>query len=293
MLIEPENSMISISRQCELLDFPRSSYYYRSAQDSGCNLLLMRLIDEQFTKAPFYGVRRMTEWLRRHGHQVNPKRVRRLMRMMGIEAVYPKPRLSKASKEHKIYPYLLKGLAIDRPNHVWSTDITFIRTLHGFAYLVAIMDWYSRYVLSWELSNTLEADFCVRALRNALAQYGCPEIFNSDQGSQFTSQEFTSILLENEIKISMDGRGRVYDNIFIERLWRTVKYEEVYLREYRTVSESRFHLNAYFYFYNTERLHESLNYRTPYEVYYDKEPMNILTKRASYQMHLKQPCFLS
>jgi putative transposase len=227
MLIEPKGSGISISRQCELLDLPRSSYYYRSAQENEYNLLLMRLIDEQFTKTPFYGVRRMTEWLRRYGHQVNPKRVRRLMRIMGIEAVYPKPRLSKASKEHKIYPYLLKGLAIERPNHVWSTDITFIRTLHGFAYLVAIMDWHSRYVLSWELSNTLEADFCVRALRNAVAQYGCPEIFNSDQGAQFTSQEFTSILLENEIKISMDGRGCVYDNIFVERLWRTVKYEEV------------------------------------------------------------------
>ena len=293
MLIEPENSVISIFRQCELLDLPRSSYYYRSVQENGINLLLMRLIDEQFTKTPFYGVRRMAAWLQRHGHQINHKRVRRLMRIMGIEAVYPKPRLSRASKEHRTYPYLLKGLTIDHPNQVWSTDITFIRTLHGFAYLVAIMDWYSRYVLSWELSNTLEADFCVRALQHALAQYGGPEIFNSDQGAQFTSQEFTGILSKNEIKISMDGRGRVYDNIFIERLWRTVKYEEVYLREYRTVSESRFHLNAYFHFYNTERLHESLNYRTPYELYYDIEPINLLTKQASYQMHLKQPYFLS
>jgi len=293
MHIEPGNAMISISRQCDLLDLPRSSYYYHPAQDNGYNLHLMRLIDEQYTQTPFYGVPRMTAWLRRQGYHVNPKRVRRLMHIMGIEAIYPKPRLSKASKEHSKYPYLLKGLTIDHPNQVWSADITYVRTLHGFAYLVVIMDWYSRYVLSWELSNTLEADFCVRALQNALAQHGCPKIFNSDQGAQFTSEEFISVLLENEIKISMDGRGRVYDNIFVERLWRTVKYEEVYLRDYRTVSESHFNLNAYFTFYNTERLHESLDYRTPHEVYYDKEPLIPLINQASYQMHLNQPCFLS
>ncbi|MCJ7776493.1 MAG: IS3 family transposase, partial [Desulfobulbaceae bacterium] len=244
MLIETENSMIPVYRQCDLLDLARSSYYYRSDRDDSYNVMLMNLLDEQYTRTPFYGVPKMTAWLRRQGHQINPKRIRRLMRLMGIEAIYPKPRLSKAHKEHVKYPYLLRGLTIAHPNQVWCTDITYIRMLHGFVYLVVIMDWFSRYVLSWELSTTLETGFCTDALQEAL-EHACPEIFNSDQGIQFTSQEFTSILLNDEIKISMDGRGRVYDNIFVERLWRTVKYEEVYLHDYRTVSEARSLLSIY------------------------------------------------
>jgi len=254
--------------------------------------MLMNLLDEQCTRTPFYGVPKMTAWLRRQCHQINPKRIRRLMRLMGIEAIYPKPRLSKSHKEHIKYSYLLRGLTIDHPNQVWCVDITYIRMLHGFVYLVAIMDWFSRYVLSWKLSTTLETAFCTDALQEAL-EHACPEIFNSDQGIQFTSQEFTSILLNDGIKISMDGRGRFYDNIFVERLWRTVKYEEVYLHDYQTVSEARSLLSIYFNFYNTERLHETLGYLTPYEVYYDKEPLIPITRQASYSMHLKQPCFLS
>ena len=254
--------------------------------------MLMNLLDEQYTRTPFYGVPKMTACFRRQGHQINPKRIRRLMRLMGIEAIYPKPRLSKAHKEHIKYPYLLRGLTIDHSNQVWCVDITYIRMLHGFVYLVAIMDWFSRYVLSWRLSTTLETAFCTEALQEAL-ENARPEIFNSDQGIQFTSQEFTNILLNDGIKISMDGRGRVYDNIFVERLWRTVKYEEVYLHDYRTVPESSSLLSSYFHFYNTERLHEALGYLTPYEVYYDKESVISITKQASYSMHLKQPCFLS
>jgi putative transposase len=291
IMIEPEHPMIPVCRQCELLDVARSSYYYRSNRDDSYNVMLMNLIDEQYIRTPFYGVPKMTAWLRRQGHQINPKRIRRLMRLMGIEAIYPKPRLSISSKEHLKYPYLLRGLTIDHPNQVWCTDITYIRMLHGFVYLVAIMDWFSRYILSWRLSTTLETAFCTDALQEAL-EHACPEIFSSDQGVQFTSQEFTDILLNAGIKISMDGRGRVYDNIFVERLWRTVKYEEVYLHDYRTVSEARSLLSSYFHFYNTERIHEALNYRTPYEVYYDKEHLP-LTDQASYSMHLKQPCFLS
>ena len=292
MLIETENSMIPVYRQCDLLGLARSSYYYRSDRDDSYNVMLMNLLDEQYTRTPFYGVPKMTAWLRRQGHQINPKRIRRLMRLMGIEAIYPKPRLSKSHKEHIKYPYLLRGLTIDHPDQAWCVDITYIRMLHGFVYLVAIMDWFSRYVLSWKLSTTLETAFCTEALQEAL-ENGCPEIFNSDQGIQFTSQEFTSILLNDGIKISMDGRGRFYDNIFVERLWRTVKYEEVYLHDYQTVSEARSLLSLYFHFYNTERLHETLGYLTPYEVYYDKEPLIPITKQASYSMHLKQPCFLS
>jgi len=291
MLIETENSMIPVYRQCKLLDLARSSYYYRSDRDDSYNVMLMNLLDEQYTKTPFYGVPKMTAWLRRQGHQINPKRIRRLMRLMGIEAIYPKPRLSKSHKEHIKYPYLLRGLIIDHPNQAWCVDITYIRMLHGFVYLVAIMDWFSRYVLSWELSTTLETAFCTEALQEAL-EHACPEIFNSDQGIQFTSQEFTDSLLNAGIRISMDGRGRVYDNIFVERLWRTVKYEEVYLHDYRTVSEARSLLSIYFHFYNTERLHETLGYLTPYEVYYDKEPLIPVTRQA-YSMHLKQPYFLS
>jgi len=214
------------------------------------------------------------------------------MRLMGIEAIYPKKRLSQSHKEHMKYPYLLRGLIIDHPDQVWCVDITYIRMLQGFVYLVAIMDWFSRYVLSWKLSTTLETAFCTEALQEALDN-ASPEIFNSDQGVQFTSQEFTSILHSEGIKISMDGHRRVYDNIFVERLWRTVKYEEVYLHDYRTVSEARLLLSSYFHFYNTERIHESLGYLTPHEVYYDEGPLMAETEQASYSMHLKQPCFLS
>ena len=289
-MIDPGNAMIPISRQCELLSLCRSSYYYDSQKDDSYNLSLMNLIDEQFTKSPFYGVERMTAWLRRQGEEVNPKRVRRLMRLMGLEAIYPKPRLSPSNQVHKKYPYLLRNLAIDHPDKVWCTDITYIRMLHGFVYLVAIMDWYSRFVIAWEISTTLDTSFCLSALKQALV-LSKPQIFNTDQGSQFTSLEFTGRLEQEGIRISMDGRGRVYDNIFVERLWRSVKYEEVYLHQYQTVSEARNSLDKYFRFYNMERLHESLGYCTPYEIYV-KEQVKINPVQASTIHHI-QPCFLS
>ena len=264
------NRKISISRQCELLGLRRSSFYYRSERDDRYNEYLMRVIDEQYTRTPFFGVPKMTAWLCRQGHWVNVKRIRRLMRLLGLEAVYPKPRLSKHCPEHKKYPYLLKGLKIDHPDHVWCSDITYIRLLHGYVYLVVIMDWFSRYVLSWDLSITLEKDFCIDALKRALL-ISKPEIFNSDQGPQFTSDDFINALEEINIRISMDGRGRFYDNIFVERLWRSVKYEEVYLHDYRTVLEARDGLGSYFDLYNKERPHDSLNNQTPFEVYYGLE----------------------
>jgi len=227
----------------------------------------MNLIDEQFTKTPFYGVARMTAWFRAVGHLVNAKRVRRLMRLMGLEAIYPKPHTSQSGPDHKIYPYLLKGVTIDCPDQAWCTDISYIRLAHGFVYLVVVMDWYSRYILSWKLSIMLEKEFRLEALERAL-WISKPGIFNSDQGAQFTSDEFTERLEEAGVWISMDGRRRLYDNIFVERFWRTIKYEEVYLHDYRTVQEARQRLAAYFHFYNTERLHESLGYRTPHEVYF-------------------------
>ncbi|GAB6886990.1 hypothetical protein JCM13304A_04880 [Desulfothermus okinawensis JCM 13304] len=288
-MIEPMNTEIPIYRQCELLGLSRSAYYYEPAGESEYNLELMRLIDEQYTKAPFYGSRRMTAWLRHQGYKVNRKRVQRLMRLMGIEAIYPKKRLSVSSNKCKKYPYLLRGLSIKKPDHVWSTDITYIRMSRGFLYLVAIIDWYSRYVLSWELSNTLEVGFCLEALQKALKIFR-PEIFNSDQGSQFTSKEFTGRLEDAGIRISMDGRGRVFDNIFIERLWRTLKYEEVYIHSYETVKEARESLERYFRFYNTERFHESLGYKTPEEIYFGWS--QTINKQAG-AIHLKQPHFLS
>ncbi len=227
----------------------------------------MHLIDAQFTLMPFYGVPRMTEHLKRLGYPVGHKRVRRLMRQMGLQAIYPKPKTSKPHPEHTVYPYLLRGMAITRPNQVWAADITYIRLLRGFAYLVAIMDWFSRYVLAWRLSNTLDTDFCVECLKEALELYGLPEIFNSDQGSQFTSNDFTGALFEQGILISMDGRGRVFDNIFVERLWRSVKYENVYIHGYQAVPEARTGLKQYFELYDFERLHESLDYQTPWEIY--------------------------
>lgn len=234
---------------------------------SDYNQKLMNLIDEQYTKTPFYGSPRLTAWLKRQGYNVNPKRVRRLMRIMGITAIYPGPNLSKRNKAHAIYPYLLKGVEINRINQVWSTDITYIRLKKGFVYLVAIIDWHSRYVLAWELSNTLDADFCVETLKRALEQYGNPEIFNTDQGSQFTSKAFTDVLLARGISISMDSKGRALDNIFVERLWRSVKQERIYLYNYETIPETFAGLVEYFWFYNNERIHQSLDYQTPAEVY--------------------------
>ncbi|MCP3925399.1 MAG: IS3 family transposase [Desulfobacterales bacterium] len=267
--IQPEHPQIPVVRQCELLDFSRSAYYYESRGISDYNKLLMRLIDEEHTKYPFYGVLRLTAWLQRNGHMVNLKRIRRLMRLMDIAAVYPKPKLSKPSKEHEIYPYLLKGVNITRPNQVWCTDITYIRTVHGFVYLVAVMDWFSRYVLSHEISNTMDNRFCINALNKAL-EISKPEIFNSDQGSQFTSNDFTSCLKNNKIAISMDGRGRFYDNIFIERLWRSVKYEKVYLNEYITVKDVVIGIADYFDYYNNQRLHQALGDKYPAELYFKK-----------------------
>jgi putative transposase len=265
--IEPMNPQIAISRQCELLDLSRSSFYYKPEGEDDFNFELMRIIDEEYTRHPFYGARRMAAWLRAHGFSVNRKRVSRLMRLMGITAIYPKPRLSANGPDHKVYPYLLQGMDISQPDQAWCADITYIRLAHGFVYLVVIMDWHSRYVLSWELSTTLDKRFCLDAARQALL-ISKPEIFNTDQGPQFTSEEFTGLLEEEGIRVSMDGRGRIYDNIFLERLWWTVKYEEVYLHEYRTVLEARAHLAEYFRFYNEERLHETLGYRTPHEVYF-------------------------
>jgi len=289
-MIDPGYAMIPLYRQCELLGFARSSYYYEPNRDDGYNLLLMNLIDEQFTKTPFYGVPRMRAWLKIQGHAVNHKRVRRLMRRMGLEAVYPKPHLSRSNQQHNKYPYLLRNLRIDHPDQVWCADITYLRMLHGFAYLVAVMDWYSRFILAWELSTSLDTCFCIAALENAL-EISKPGIFNSDQGCQFTSVEFTNRLEREGIRISMDGRGRVFDNIFVERLWRSVKYEEVYLHQYQTVSEARKRLANYFIFYNRERLHESLGYQTPYQVYVKEQRTTKMVQAST--MHQIQPCFLS
>jgi len=265
-LVEPDNEAISIVRQCELLSLARSSYYWKEAGDSEFNLCLMKLIDEEYTRHPFLGSRKMALWLKGHGLEVNRKRVQCLMRKMGIAAIYQKPNLSRAAKRHKVYPYLLRDVAITRPNHVWSTDITYIRMQSGFIYLTAVIDWYSRYVLSWRLSNSLDADFCIEALEEAL-QISCPEIFNTDQGAQFTSDRFTKVLIDAEIKISMDGKGRAIDNVFVERLWRSVKYEEVYIKNYQNVSEAYCNLKTYFQYYNTQRLHQALGYKAPSEVY--------------------------
>lgn len=278
-MIEPAHEKISISRQCDLIEISRASYYYESTRDDSYNQLIMNLIDEQFTKTPFYGVPRITAWLKIKGHEVNSKRIRRLMRKMGLEAIYPKKKLSKAHPDHKKYPYLLRDIVIDHPDHCWAADITYIRLHQGFVYLVAIMDWHSRYVLAWDIATTLDADFCTWTIERAL-KISRPEIFNSDQGVQFTSIDFTKILAREGVSISMDGRGRVYDNIFVERLWRTVKYEEVYLHQYLTVAEARRSLERYFHFYNTERIHESLGYKTPYEIYV-KERVNLQTKQAA------------
>ena len=267
--MDRDHGDISLRRQCELLGLNRASLYYEPVGESEENLRMMRLIDKQYTRAPFYGSRRMVAWLGTQGCVVNRKRVSRLMEVMGLEAIYPKPKLSQPGEGHKIYPYLLNGVSIDRVNQVWSTDITYIRMAQGFAYLVAVMDWHSRYVLSWSLSVTMELDFCLEALAGALWR-GQPEIFHSDQSSEFTSEKFTSELAARQIRISMDGRGRCMDNIFIERLWRSLKYEEVYLKDYSLVTEAHAGIERWIRFYNHERLHQSLGYRTPAAVYYGR-----------------------
>jgi putative transposase len=264
--VEPEHPEIPIARQCELLDLSRSSYYYRPVAVSAEELTLLRRLDEQYTQTPFYGVRKMTAVLRHEGYAVNPKRVRRLLRTLGLWALVPQPGTSRPAPEHRVYPYLLRGVAIERVNQVWSTDITYIRLRSGFAYLVAVLDWYSRYVLAWALSNSLEVGFCLEVLEAALSQ-GRPEIFNSDQGAQFTSPVFTGRLLGAGVRISMDGRGRALDNVFVERLWRSVKYEEVYPRDYEGMKDAQRGLGEYFPFYNEERPHQALGYRTPAAVY--------------------------
>ena len=269
-MLTTKDDTMSMRKQCQLLDINRSGLYYKNKGESVYNIKLMNRIDEEFTCHPHMGVPSMTAYLRDIGKKCGPKRVRRLMRKMGLEPIYPKPNTSKANKQHKIYPYLLRDVIVDRPNQVWSTDITYIRLRHGFAYLVAIMDWYSRSVLSWRLSNTMDASFCSEALDEALSKYGAPEIFNSDQGAQFTSTEFINRLKNKHISISMDGRGRALDNIFVERLWRTVKYQNVYIKGYETMYQAQEGLSEYFEYYNHERLHQSLGYKRPWNIYIGK-----------------------
>jgi len=266
-MIETKHPGLSVKRQCELLELPRSTYYHRPEPESDENLALMRVIDETYLAYPFFGSRQMTRWLRRQGHTVNRKRVRRLMAAMGLEAIYRRPNLSKAAKKHAIYPYLLRELAVTRPNQVWATDITYILVAGGFVYLCAVIDWHSRYVLAWELSNTLDAAFCVRAVRRAIQLHGVPEIFNTDQGCQFTSAEFTQPLLALGVRLSMDGKGRCLDNVFVERLWRSLKHEEVYLKRYESVVEAHKQIGAYLAFYNDRRPHSAHGQATPHEVY--------------------------
>lgn len=272
--IVKNNPHLSIKRQCQLISFPRSNYYrasYGIHNESDETLKLMNLIEDEYTRHPFYGTRKIRDYLRRQGYKVNRKRVQRLMRVMGIQSVAPKPNTSIPRKENKTFPYLLRGLNINRPDQVWCSDITYLRLTGGFVYLTAVMDWHSRYVLSWELSVTMDDDFCVSSLRRAIRNHGTPEIFNTDQGSQYTGEAFTGLLKSNGIKISMDGKGRFMDNIFIERLWRSLKYEEIYLKEYSTVKELSKELKKYFEFYNNERPHQSLGGETPAEVYWGEE----------------------
>ena len=260
--------------------------YYLPTEAGAEDMELMALIDQQYLKTPFYGSRRMTVWLRNHGHQVNRKRVRRLMQLIGLEAIYRRPNTSNPNPGHKVYPYLLRGLEINRVNQVWATDITYIPMARGFLYLVAIMDWHSRYVLAWRLSNTLEVDFCVAALEEALSK-GRPQIFNTDQGSQFTSEASTSMLLAQGVQVSMDGRGRCMDNVFVERLWPSIKYEEVYLKAYQNGTEARKGIGAYLAFYNQERPHQALGYRSPGQVFQAVSPETCLLEhpRALSRIH--------
>lgn len=265
-MIEPKHRKLSLVRQSRLLGVSRSALYYQPADPSAYELELMALMDRQYLKTPFYGSRRMKAWLEAEGHVVNRKRVARLMRLMGLEAIYQRPKTSQPAPGHQIFPYLLRGVAIARTNQVWAVDITYIPMRRGFLYLVAIMDWHSRFVLAWRLSISLEVEFCLSALGEALTK-GQPEIFNSDQGSQFTSQRFTGMLLKRNIRVSMDGKGRCMDNVVVERLWRSLKYEEVYLKAYDTVAEARAGIAAWFKFYNHERPHQALDYRTPWQTF--------------------------
>lgn len=266
-LIEPDHPGLAITRQCALVSISRSSYYGPAKGEPAENLELMRLIDEQFLETPWYGSRQMTRHLRRHGHEVNRKRVRRLMARMGLRAVYQRPKTSVPHPEHKIWPYLQRDLTIDRPDHVWCSDITYIPMRRGFLYLVAVMDWASRRVLAWRLSNTMDVEFCVEAVEEAMAHYGRPDIFNTDQGSQFTSPRFTGLLTAAGIRVSMDGRGRWMDNVFIERLWRSMKYECVYLHAFETGSEARAGIAQWIEYYNADRPHSALGGKTPAEAH--------------------------
>jgi len=266
-LVDRADGELSLVVQCRMLKVARSTLYWRPAAASEDDLRLMRLIDEQYLTAPFYGSRRMVAVLRRDGWTVNRKRVRRLMRLMGIEAIYQKPNTSRPHPDHKVYPYLLRGLAIDRPNQVWCADITYIPLAKGFVYLVAVMDWFSRRVLAWRVSIGMETGFCVEALQEAMDLYGAPEIFNTDQGVQFTSASFIDELAARGVRISMDGKGRFLDNIFIERLWRSLKYEEVFIKAYGSVREARGGIGVWLIFYNNVRLHQALGYRTPREIF--------------------------
>lgn len=272
-LIDEGHAELSVRRQCELLGLARASLYYQASEETAVNLRLMRLLDEEYTRHPFYGSRRLTAWLIRQGEEVNRKRVQRLLRLMGLEAIYPKPRLSIPDLSHRVYPYLLRHVGIERVNQVWSADITYVPMPKGFMYLAATIDWYSRYVVSWRLSNTLDGLFCQEMLEEALGQ-GRPEIFNTDQGVQFTALAFTERLKQAGVSISMDGRGRCLDNVFVERLWRTVKYEDIYLQAYATVAELERGLRSYVRFYNEERLHQSLDYQPPRVVY--RGPVKVL-----------------
>ncbi len=280
VMIDREHDQLSLVRQCTLLDISRAWLYYKPTLPSTVDLELMSLMDRQYLKTPFYGSRRMKVWLCGQGHPVGRGKVRRLMRAMGLEAIYRHPNTSKPAPGHRIYPYLLKGLEVNRVNQVWSADITYIPMAKGFLYLVAIMDWHSRYVLAWRLSNTMDVDFCVQALEEALNQ-GQPEVFNTDQGSQFTSEAFTGVLREQGIQISMDGKGRYLDNIFVERLWRSVKYEEVYLKAYQNGSEARKGIGAYLDFYNRERPHQALDYRTPGQVFDEGQPVRYMSQPSA------------
>ncbi|MFC5359422.1 IS3 family transposase [Azospirillum himalayense] len=266
-LIEPEHPQLSITRQCALISISRSSYYGPAKGEPAANLGLMRLIDEQFLETPWYGSRQMTRHLRRHGHEINRKRVRRLMARMGLQAVYQRPKTSVPHPEHKIWPYLLRDLSIDRPDQVWCSDITYLPMRRGFLYLVAVMDWATRRVLAWRLSNTMDVEFCLEAVEEAMARHGRPEIFNTDQGSQFTSPRFTGLLTAAGIRVSMDGRGRWMDNVFIERLWRSMKYECVYLHAFETGSEARAGIGRWIDYYNSDRPHSALGGKTPDEAY--------------------------
>ena len=271
-MVEMEAPGLTVSRQCRLLTIPRSTLYHKPQGESPGNLHIMKKIDELYTSRPFYGSRRVAVTLGAEGVPINRKRIQRLMRIMGLEAIYPKPRLSARGRDHKIYPYLLRNVAVTRRNHVWSTDFTYVPMQEGFMYLVAVIDWATRYVLSWRVSSTMDPDFCIEAAQNALTN-GQPEIFNTDQGSQFTCHSFLKVFDKTDVSISMDGRGRALDNVFVERLWRSVKYEDIYLKDYSDGWELTKGMKKYFNFYNHERPHQALGYRTPASLYLQKKSL--------------------